>query len=178
MNSTLANRSSPRIRAAISTVALSCALVAGEAAAQSCASPGVWAPSPDHVTYDGTTCGQGSIGPGICEDLYDNPGPDYTVRVYVGPTTTKITLSGAAGFAPVMYMSDSVDGCADGHCVSMGDTFSPIDMTFYPPGYHFITVTAAPSDSPGDCGFFSLSMDGDLSGGGNDDQIFANGFDA
>jgi hypothetical protein len=83
---------------------------------------------------------------------------------------------GGPGFDPMMFVSDSVRGCADGElCLSDGDVTDPVRLDkLQPHKFYWLTVAAAPIDVRGACGPVNLSTDGDLSGS---DIVFFDGFD-
>jgi hypothetical protein len=144
--------------------------------AQSCAVPFQWQPDVTLPGFSNTTCGGPHVADSFCDNQFDNPGPNFVVQFFLHPTTSEITLSGGdSGFGPVMYLSDSLDGCSGGLCVASGDTGIPMQVGGLPSGTYYLTVAARSMDAPGSCGGFTLSMNGDFSGG--DDVIFANGFE-
>jgi hypothetical protein len=125
------------------------------ALAQTCADPATFQPPPGGGTATGTTCGGDTTATGYCGNLAA-PGPAYVFEVVVSATGTYNTLSvtGNAGFDPVIYLSDIADGC--------GTNAACVPQTPIPPGSYFLIVTARPTDSNGSCGLFTLTADGSL----------------
>jgi len=158
--------------------ALSLSWATSPAYAQTCTMPVAW-PSPigNPLALSFSTCGHESVAPILCGGNFDNVGPNVVVRFFYDGSAHQIWMRGGGpGFDPMMFVSDSMRGCADGMaCLSDGDAGTPINLDdLQPHQFYWLTVAAASIDQHGACGPVSLSSDGDLSGR---DIVFLDGFD-
>lgn len=158
--------------------ALSLSWATSPAYAQTCTMPVAW-PSPmgNPAALSFSTCGHESGAPILCGGNFDNVGPNVVLRFFYDGSARHIWMSGGGpGFDPMMFVSDSMRGCADGmECLSIGGVTDPMRLDkLQRHQFYWLTVAAASIDQHGACGPVSLSSDGDLSGS---DIVFLDGFD-
>lgn len=135
--------------------------------AQTCAAPASVAfPSAGGATLAASTCGGDTTAPAYCAGNFDAPGPAYVFQATFDATRTFSALNldgGAAGFDPVIYLSQVAAGCGtDAPCGATGDSTVDVLSADIPDGDWFIIITAATINGPGACGSFSLVSDGNV----------------
>jgi hypothetical protein len=134
--------------------------------AQTCASPDAWQPTGWGDSWGFDTCTGDTSGASLmCGGVHDRVGPVYVALSHFNSNRqfSRITLAGAtAGFDPVMYMTSAAGGCGANQegCFPSGDTGSPMHSADIPNGDWLILVTAFEQNTPGSCGFVTLTSDG------------------
>jgi len=96
--------------------------------AQTCTMPRAF-PSPigEPPPLSFSTCGHESVAQAFCGGAFSNMGPNVVVRFFYDGSAHAIRMAGGEdGFDPMMFVSDSVRGCADGApCLLDGDPATP-----------------------------------------------------
>lgn len=147
--------------------------VSNPARAQTCAAPQPLQLSPGNPFFlGGNTCGGEPAGLVLCDGAVVTTAPSHVFSLTVGAgNDATLTVNGAVGFSPIMYLTGGNGACDSGACFG-GDGF--LSLHDVPPGEHWLVVTQGPLDAIGACGTFSLSLSGNLAGS---DLILENGFD-
>lgn len=147
------------------------AMFSVSAGAQTCASPLTWTPDTNGApTLTGDTCNGGETGIlSICEAASDGHGHAYVARITsaAAGTYTNVTVQNSGFTAYVAVVPTSATGACNGggdtgHCVTSGDTATPIQHANVPDGDYFLIISNSGVDLPAACGAFTLTANGTL----------------